>query len=183
MMLQQLWNIFLCLVLDFPKCKFDGKVPGGILSTAEYSGKWFMLAMAADSKATVVRYTAVDSAAFVLTSVKDRQILHAKGALRLSQSMECNPQQWTYQVDKTTQELTLEGSPFRKIEIFVVKPTEALMFLDTQDEGPETFTRLYLYGRSPTMSEFSHQEFEQRAKSLNLNNIAVLKQVREPCEI
>ncbi|XP_038673029.1 apolipoprotein M-like [Scyliorhinus canicula] len=182
-MLQELWKIFFYLVFLFRQCKYDERVTAGNLNRTQYAGKWFFLAVAAESKDSLVKFNAMDSAAFLLAPVKDSQTLQLKAEMRLSQSMECMFRHWTYHISNETQELTLDGQPYLKTEIFVKKDNECIMFLETQDKGSETFRRLMLYGRSPTMTEYGRQEFEHRAKCMNLSDIFVLKQSREPCEI
>ncbi|XP_078073502.1 apolipoprotein M [Mustelus asterias] len=182
-MLEELWKWFLYLVLFFRQCTYDDKMAAGSLNKTQYSGKWYFLMVAADPNTSLLKFRAMDSAIFLLTPVMDTQTLLLKGEFRLSHSMKCMSRQWTYHISNETQELNLEGQPYLKTEIFVRKSNECIMFLETQDEGLETFRRLMLYGRSPTMTKYSLQEFEHRANCMNLTTIFVLKQVQAHCEI
>ncbi|XP_041068303.1 apolipoprotein M-like [Carcharodon carcharias] len=98
-------------------------------------------------------------------------------------SMKCMTRQWTYHINNETQELILEGQPDLKTEIFVKKNNDCILLLETQEKGSETFRRLMLYDRSPTVTKYSRLEFEHRANCMNLSSIFVLEQAQVPCEL
>ncbi|XP_072331586.1 apolipoprotein M-like [Scyliorhinus torazame] len=180
-MFQQLWKTFLCLVLLLRQCEFQTLLPTGILSTAEYSGKWFILGVAADTTSLLVSYNELDSAVFMFTPMEGKQMLQMKGALRLTQSMQCMPLQWIYQVNKETQKL--EGEFLRTSYIIAVDPNSSYMLLQRKKYGLVTFARLILYGRSPKLTESHYERFQQVATSMRLDKVVALRQAQAPCEI
>ncbi|XP_051899508.1 apolipoprotein M-like isoform X1 [Pristis pectinata] len=156
-------------------CALDTSLP--------YSGKWYFIMMAADSDSSLLKFGAMDSAVFLLTPLKAKGKLLLKGEFRLSETTTCLSRQWTYHISNETQEMILEGRPEQRTEIFVKDGDNYIMLLEIQEEGLETFKRLMLYGRSPTMSLNLRLDFEHRAHCLDLTSILVLKQAQAPCEI
>ncbi|XP_069775558.1 apolipoprotein M isoform X2 [Narcine bancroftii] len=149
----------------------------------KYSGKWYFIMMAADSDSSLLRFRDIDSAVFHLTIVKEKGKLLLRGAFRLGDTADCLSRQWTYHISNETQEMILEGRPEQSTEIFVKDGNNHIMLLETQEGELETFRRLMLYGRSPTLTDNLRLDFKHRAHCLNLTSILVLKQAQAPCEI
>ncbi|XP_072115323.1 apolipoprotein M-like [Mobula birostris] len=186
-MYQQFWSWLLYLVgltmQVFWNCDYNDKVTAGSLNKTQYSGKWYFIMIAADSDSSLLKFGAMDSAVFLLTPMKAEGKLLLQGEFRLSKTTNCLFRQWTYYISNQTQEMILEGRPEQRTEIFVKGGDDYIMLLEVQEEGLETFKRLMLYGRSPTLTDGLRLDFEHRAHCMNLTSIFVLKQAQAPCEI
>ncbi|XP_067865655.1 apolipoprotein M [Heterodontus francisci] len=186
-MYQRLWSwmmyLFGLTLQALWQCEYDEKVAAGSLNKTQYSGTWYFVMMAADSETSLLKFRAMDSAVFLLTPMKAKEKLHLRGEIRLRQSTNCLSRHWLYHISNETQEMILEGRPELKTELFVKDGDDYIMLLETQEKGLETFRRLMLYGRSPTLTNNIRLGFEHRASCLDLMAIFVLEQAQEPCEI
>ncbi|XP_067829803.1 apolipoprotein M [Heptranchias perlo] len=186
-MYQRLWSwmmyIFGLAMQALWQCHYDDKVSAGSLNKTQYSGKWHFIMVAADSEASLLRFGAMDSAVFLLTPMEAKEKLLLRGEFRLIQASSCLSRQWTYHISNVTQEMVLEGRPEQKTELFVKDGDNYIILLETQEEGLETFRRLMLYGRSPTLTDDLRLEFVHRASCLDMAAFLVLERAQAPCEI
>ncbi|XP_072331744.1 extracellular fatty acid-binding protein-like isoform X3 [Scyliorhinus torazame] len=161
-MLQQQWGIFFCLVLLFQLCK----VAGGF--KMEHAGKWFIHAVASNSEATIRIFNSLDSAVYQITPLDDKKMVAIKGSFRLKELPNCKPFEWTHKINN------------KEVD---KDPNKAIFVVETSEEGSKPLKLLAYYGRSPTITDEGRKEFEQRAKSMNFDEMVVFEPTKEPCKI
>uniref|UniRef100_A0A8C4WNL2 Apolipoprotein M n=1 Tax=Gopherus evgoodei TaxID=1825980 RepID=A0A8C4WNL2_9SAUR len=167
-MLQRTWSYLLYL--------YGALIGGGSLHhpdppqfPRQYLGTWHFIAAAAATPVALEIFAGTDGSVFHMGQGPQPQRLQLRAALRLK-SGDCVPRSWIYLLNEGSTDLTTEGRPGMRTQLFSSKCPDTIIVQETDRD----YQRILLYSRTPHLADDCIEDFRSQAYCLDMEEFLLL---------
>lgn len=141
-------------------------------------GQWYFIAGAAPTKEELATFESVDNIIFNMAAGSAPTQLQLSATIRTKNGF-CVPRKWIYHLTKGSTDLSTEGRPDMRTELFASSCPRGIMLKETG----QGYQRFLLYNRSPYPPEKCVEEFRSLTSCLDSRAFLLIPRNQEACEL